>query len=695
MINKNTNNQTLKAIICSLSALSTNVIAADLDMDQILEMSLKELMDIRISIASDENNAQNIKQSPAIVSVITREEILNSGAQDFYDVMRLVPGFVVASDFQGTIGFAHRGLWAAEGKILLQVDGVNMNEHLYGNTLLGSFSFVEHIKRIEIIRGPGSVVHGGFAEYSVINIVTLGHENNAPSFVSTTYSDIGDTYGHKNITGTFSTQHNKDINLSMNFGLSDGHRSDGIFTEGTNEDYDLSDLGQLEANYFNISLNFNDLDVRFIHDEYIVDSTISDPITSGNALPLHTNFRNNTVEVKYNKNISNNFEIIPKLTYSQQTPWRTDDAYAKNPPTNVPDNWYFRMDTERIKGELLALYSLSNSLNLTAGIERYYDKVTTPADVQSWAKFANGETETSYSNNAAHLQMYFKSNQVDVTLGARIENHSFSGSSFVPRLGLYKHLDDAYIKLLIARSFRAPTVDNIRANSTLKPETTTNYEIQYGYQHDDHFYLTANVFSTRIKNLIAYEEDLSKNVGYIYINAQEKVGTDGLESEIKWRGEWGYISFAYAYYHASKLSTYDNSGTLEFLLPSYGARDEAGLIIDDHFFGMPAHSASLNTSFRLNSNNLSINPSLIYESKRYAGDIDKSDGSIKSKVFGDVLLFNLFLRSQHFMKKNIEIGVGVYNVFDENYRLPTGYNLDDVSLPMAGRELVFRFKYEF
>src|SRR6185436_9636381 len=149
------------------------------------EMSLEQLMNIEISVAS--RKALTPRESPGIVTLITEDEITNSGAQDLMDILRLVPGFDFGSDVEGVVGLGIRGNWAHEGKMLLLIDGQQMNEALYSTIQLGNHYPVQQIRKIEIIRGPGSAMYGGNAEYAVINIITKNDKEFTGVSVSADY----------------------------------------------------------------------------------------------------------------------------------------------------------------------------------------------------------------------------------------------------------------------------------------------------------------------------------------------------------------------------------------------------------------------------------------------------------------------------------------------------------------------------
>ena len=128
-------------IYCTVHIALSMMCHAQKDEGTLETMSLEELLDTDIRIASVKFTS--LEESPSIVSLITREEILQSGARDLTDILRLIPGFQLGLDVQNALGIGLRGNWAHEGKILVQIDGNPINDILYGNPVIGNRIDVE------------------------------------------------------------------------------------------------------------------------------------------------------------------------------------------------------------------------------------------------------------------------------------------------------------------------------------------------------------------------------------------------------------------------------------------------------------------------------------------------------------------------------------------------------------------------
>lgn len=141
--------------------------------DDFMSLSLEELLQLDVGVAS--RISRSLDRQPAAVSLITREQIISSGARTLNELLMLhVPGYFVVEDQDDTIAGV-RGLAPDNNaKLMLLLDGRNLNsEWFWGppDALLNGLD-LEWIERIEVIRGPGSVTQGQGALLGVVNIVT-------------------------------------------------------------------------------------------------------------------------------------------------------------------------------------------------------------------------------------------------------------------------------------------------------------------------------------------------------------------------------------------------------------------------------------------------------------------------------------------------------------------------------------------
>lgn len=439
--------------LCAL----TSVLAQQPKQPASLEDELQALLNTPITVASQK--AMTTRESPGIVSLVTREEILASGARDLMDVLRLVPGFDFGSDVQGVAGPFVRGLWAFEGKLLLLVDGQEFNETRYGTTQFGGHIPVDQIKQVEIIRGPGSAIYGGYAELAVVNVITR-QGRDLRGFSATGTLAQGDQ-GNTQRTLSLAYGDAKD-SLEWSLAASVGRmmRSEDAWTSfnGTRE---LKDLSKLNQGFFNFGLKYKDFQARVIHDRY----EITDWTFFRDYSPTPMRFHGTYVEAKQTFALSDTFQIVPKVSYKSQLPW----YYPEDPDQR-------KKETRRTTAGIQALWDPSKTVNLVAGFDTWRDEGRTTTNLL----WSNQETTITYSNYAAYLQALWMMPVGNLTLGARYDHNSQFGSSFVPRFAFTKVWGGTHMKLLASKAFRAPSIENFELAKNVRPEKTTALELEVG-----------------------------------------------------------------------------------------------------------------------------------------------------------------------------------------------------------------------
>nr|QGT50291.1 ferric enterobactin uptake receptor [uncultured Helicobacter sp.] len=130
------------------------------------------------SVVTASGYEQDIKDAPASISIIPQEEILTRPIRDLGDAVQDVPGVYVEQDKTGQNTISMRGLSSSYTLILIDGKRQNSTRGFIQNGLGNATSFMpppEMIERIEVIRGPASVIYGSDAMGGVINIITKKH----------------------------------------------------------------------------------------------------------------------------------------------------------------------------------------------------------------------------------------------------------------------------------------------------------------------------------------------------------------------------------------------------------------------------------------------------------------------------------------------------------------------------------------
>ena len=118
--------------------------------------------------------AQSPLDAPASITVIDREMIDASGFTEVYELLRLVPGFLVTDWLDGHPSVANHGLGDAQGRrVKVMIDGQTVNSPLWGDVYWTDLPIrVDDIERLEVVRGPNGAAYGSNAFQGVVNIIT-------------------------------------------------------------------------------------------------------------------------------------------------------------------------------------------------------------------------------------------------------------------------------------------------------------------------------------------------------------------------------------------------------------------------------------------------------------------------------------------------------------------------------------------
>ncbi len=615
------------------------------------ESDLQKMLNKNVSVSS-----QNLtsRETPGIISVVTAEEIQNSGARDMVDVLRLVPGFDVAHDLSFVKGLSLRGNWANEGKILVLMDGQPFNELLYQSVAVGNRFPIDAIERIEIIRGPGSARYGGSAEYGVINIITKAASSLNGVAVYGTAGFHKDATGRTN--GGVMASH-KGQKFAWDLSLFKGKSivSDQIYQDIflASEPVSLVNASHADPLNINLGLKYNGLSIRTMYDQF----ETADPISTAS-------FSNYSLDAEYKIRLSDKFRLTPRVQYMNQKPWQYD--FEDTPEVD------FDVRALRTLGQLDGDLDISRKVNLNFGALYFTDK---------GVDLSVDETMLKMHNVAIYAQALFKHRLANATVGFRFEKNTKFASAFVPRVALTKKIQNFHFKALYSASFRSPSLYNVLIDTTgAKPERSNVFEFEVGYQFTPEMLLSLNAFHISTRDVIVYGSEGEGDDFVEWYESSEKSGTKGVEIVYSIRKKKWYTHLTYSFSQALA----DNA-VEKYWVPQTSKQ----------YAGMAAHKITLNTNVYLTPN-LSFSPTMIYIGKRYAYTTSDENYELISNALDPYTLVNVFLNYKNLLP-GFTLGAGVYDLFNERPLMPQPYNGGlgaYAPIPGPSREYVVKLSYQ-
>lgn len=632
-------------------------------LSQKLGISIDELLNMKTSVAS--KTVLTPRETPGIVSIITGDEIKFSGARDLIDVLRLVPGFDFGYDVQGVVGIGLRGNWVHEGKLLLLVDGQQMNELSYYNFAFGNHIPVDQIKRIEIIRGPGSAIYGGNAELGVISIITKNGKDIQGAEISGTYGQMQKSAGRTNLnlnTG-FSK---KDWDFTAKGFVGKANRSDQPFTEYIGDNENIMDLSQggseIKTQHYNVGVSNNNLSFRLIYDDYKTRyNYLNDSLDGYDG--IYNEFRSVLGEIKYDLRINDKLSLIPKINYKFSRPYYEKD-YWRN------------FNNNRYSGTLLLNYLLSKKSTVVAGAEWLTDNGYCIND--SGYFYSNNSRNLKINNFSAFAEGTVRLRKINVVAGFRTELNSEYGWAIAPRFGLTGVFNKFHFKSLFSGAFRSPAIGNIDISSEIKPEQSFISEIEFGYRINDYMFITANVFDIIINNSIIYYDNGGWDPGtdWGYTNAT-RAGSDGIELEFKGMYSKGFVTVNYSYYTQAYRPVYEL-----YAVPGH----------ENSALGLPGHKMGFLFNYRPVSY-LAICPSFVILGKKYGyTNVDEEDNAVV-EVFDPSCLLNLSLTYENVLHKGLNISLAAQDILNQIPPYIQPYNGQFAPYPGSSREILLKISF--
>ncbi|MBL8957851.1 MAG: TonB-dependent receptor plug domain-containing protein [Myxococcaceae bacterium] len=612
-----------------------------------------------------------LKDSPAVVTVMTADDIRSLGARDLVDVLNLVPGFFFGVDVQGVVGPGFRGMWGYEGKILLLVDGKEMNELLYSTLQLGHEFPVDLIERVEVVRGPGSVIYGGNAELAVINVVTKGLQGGTELFVS---ADYGQLPGARNVASGYARRGGSlfgryvfdsvpGLSGFASASFHQGQRSVRDYVDNDGARGSMEGSSALDPASVQFGLGYRDVQFTFLYQHLgmsMLDGTGPlTPVTPMTFDSLHGDLVGTFRPTE-------RLEIIPRLNFTYQLPWRTADT---------SNDFYYDKAVWRGRGRLIVRWAPLDQLQVTAGGDAMFDRafLQGPAGLGLQTRFGDSGA-INYQTFGAFLEAYSENPIVNVAAGARYDHNSAVGGALVPRLVLLRSFGPLGLKALFSLAFRWPGIENLNLGVDLTPERTRVFEFEATLDLFKLARLSLNFFDVGISAPIVFSVNpVTGAEGYQNLGYQ---GSRGVEAAFRIRGRYGRAAATYSLYFqadANNIANYQVAGV---------------------YAGAPQHRATAAGTL-LPLEWLGISPSLTVLGPRYGFGPPDAQGTSTPFEIGAQVMANLFVRVELPFARGVSVGLGIYNILGTNWVYVQPYDGGHAPLPGLDREVMLKVAYSF
>lgn len=542
-----------KHLLCSLLAAAPA--AAETTppgLRELLSYDLDKLAAVEVLSASKE--LEPVNEAPASVRVITAEQIKERGYQTLEEALSGLPGF----QFRDISGFNSyvflRGLPSQNNRILLLVDGVQINELNSGGFYAGAQHNLANVKRIEAVYGPASALYGTNAVSGVINIITREPEDINGGSANVTAGGFGArgmdlSYGFRDEAAGFGASFSGAMKHTDKYGLR-GAAGDNNWSQNmANFEDDWAIDGKLR--YKDLSFG------AVVQDKSASRSTYYKSVGTQYldfGTDWHIRFTN--AWLKYSHDKSRDWAFDSRLYYRNSTVMDDTVSSIYNLTCSTCGQRGQYRPNELFGLESRLRLTPAEGLELTAGAAAEHENLakgysTTysgdplyPPPAPSAPPMAADDLLSLYAQARYTLARGLK-----FTGGLRHDDSSSYGKVYTPRAGLVYNNEGLTLKALYAEAFRAPRPGNFTygaGNSGLAPEKMRSTELSGAYSFSRGLQADLAVYSNRLDTLLARSRTANS-----YLNSGD-IKTLGLEAQLEFDGGAFKGRLNYAHQHSEE-----------------------------------------------------------------------------------------------------------------------------------------------
>ncbi len=518
---------------------STSVIAAEAQSD-LFDLSIEQLMTLQVTV--DSTRPQSLFDSNASVSVITEQDIKIYGYQSVLQAISQLAGVEKINTYFQKSLTTIRGVLQDNyaNKVLIMINNVPSWDGTYSDSKVNSIN-IRDVERIEVLKGPSSVLYGTNAYSGAINIKLKNH--------ASAYKKLNVQIGEKNSYSLNYAQNYKwseDTKLFLSLTSEQEAEQSVSFTDETGETRDIS--------------------------EYIENDSITLALNSGahkllfNAYEINENFF--AVIPVYSRAGGSRSNKGQMLGYGYQHSFFSDDLFKYQFVYDHTKKHYFRYadlheysfrESERYSHSLSYTLALDKPYALEFGLDHETRKNLDFSNYNNENNFVaeHNVTGRSVYSYALWSQFNMAFDKHHWLLGLRNTENELFGNNLSGRLSYqYRMSDLQRVKLIAAQSYRAPSlfelyfensITGLYGNPDLLPETSDSFELVYLASQKEWSLQATAYYATYDDKIFRRIGELTLDDGShvtgvnIYTNGNE-FSSKGVETEIRFQSEqynWG------------------------------------------------------------------------------------------------------------------------------------------------------------
>ncbi|MCP0911619.1 MULTISPECIES: TonB-dependent receptor domain-containing protein [Acinetobacter] len=677
-----------------------------------------QLSTIVVSAAGFE---QDIKNAPASISVVTKEDIEKKNATSIADLLADVPGVDVRNGVgkTGGLNVSMRGMKAEDTLIL--IDGrrqTTATDNIMPNGFSeASTSFMpplSAIERIEVIRGPMSTLYGSDAMGGVINIITKKVSDVWNGNVTVSGNVMDSSKEADSWKTSFLVNGpivNDKLGLQLRGSYYDRGESERI-NNGTSRDprpttaenYDVGAKLSFQADNQN-ALWLDGFQSVQTYDNADNRLGTQDTPAKASGYKNELEFTRNQIAIGHD----GDYDFGIWNTYISHTETETDgrtlptEAFEKGSTSPLIGSDRTLKSTDLVADSHIV--SQLGNHKVTGGLE--FKKQTIEDNI---ARHITSKDKFDKDSWSIYAEDEWKiADSLGLTFGGRYEDHSGFGGHFSPRAYLVWNTNDILtIKGGITTGYKAPSAKDLEnglvdmsgqgktyvfGNPNLKPETSTNYELGFNLQPTDKINFTTTAFYNQIEDAI-----ISKDISDQAICPVEECSQDINAQEAKVYGAEASLQYAI-------LPEWDIKASYTYTKSEVTDGGNEGLYYNNN----PRDAFNLTSTWHINPD-LDIWLQHEYKSSRtrFTSLPTSGDNLEVYKMYGNKFAgYNLFnLGTSYSVNEQVRVNMAVNNLLDKDFTehqtvngvtgykyLSTGRSTSGTYLP--GRNYWLSVSYDF